>query len=100
MIKKEIAWHNLSLAKVFKAVSSSADGINTEESHKRRGKWGLNILAQEAKFSLLRIFFSQFKSALVYVLIIASLISLFFREFVDAYVIMSAVLLNVVVGFI
>lgn len=100
MIKKEIAWHSLSLSKVFKTVDSSSRGISTDEAHKRREKFGSNILAQATKFSLVGVFFSQFKSALVYVLIIASFISFFLGEFIDAYVIMAAVFLNVVVGFI
>ncbi|MFA6307967.1 MAG: HAD-IC family P-type ATPase [Patescibacteria group bacterium] len=100
MEKKEIAWHNLSLTSIFKTINSSKDGLDRSEAHKRRDKFGLNVLAEAAKFSLFKLFFSQFKSALVYVLIIASVISLFFGEYVDAYVIMAAVMINVVVGFI
>ena len=58
------------------------------------------VLAKEDKFSTLGIFLSQFKSSLVYVLVIAGFISLFFGEFIDAYVIFAAVFLNVIVGFI
>lgn len=100
MSKKEITWHNLSLAKVFKEVESSDKGLESSEAYKRHDKYGLNVLAQQAKFSAFKIFLSQFRSALVYVLIIASIISLIFKEFGDAYVIMVTVMLNVIVGFI
>jgi len=100
MLKKDIAWHNLPLAKVFKIINSSKEGLSRSEAHKRREKVGLNILASEAKFSLFKVFLFQFKSVLIYVLIIASIISFFFGEFVDAYVIMAAVMINVIVGFI
>jgi len=100
MSKKEIAWHNLSLTKVFKTINSSERGLSSQEAHQRKDKYGLNELAKGAKFSWFSVFLSQFKSALVYVLIIASIVSLFFGEFVDAYVIMAAVMINVVVGFV
>jgi P-type Ca2+ transporter type 2C len=100
MLKKDIVWHNLSLAKIFKITNSSKTGLANSEARKILDKFGFNVLAQANKFSSLDLFFSQFKSALVYVLIIAGFISVFFGEYIDAYVIFAAVFINVVVGFI
>ena len=66
----------------------------------RLKKGGLNVLPREKKFSQLKILASQFKSPLVYILLIAAAISFLLREFVDGGVILLAVFINTIVGFI
>jgi len=99
MTKQTIAWHSLSPQEVLKKIGSSEEGLSSQEWSKRYDKYGPNKLSKAEHFSSLAIFFSQFKSALVYVLLIAGVISLIFKEYVDVYVIFAAVLLNVIVGF-
>jgi P-type Ca2+ transporter type 2C len=99
MPKTKTVWHNLDITKTLKTLDASKNGLSTREAGQREEKYGSNILAQAKKFSAWRLFFSQFKSALVYVLLIAGAISLAFGEFVDAYVIFAAVSLNVFIGF-
>jgi len=93
-------WHSLTTDQVLKKLNTDGRGLSSQEAKKRLQKFGLNELVKAQKFSLGRLFISQFKSALVYVLLVAGGISLFFGEFIDAYVIFAAVLINVVVGFI
>lgn len=100
MLKSDTAWHHIALSKLFKEINSSDKGLSQEEAQKRLEKEGFNLLAKADKFSAFDLFFSQFKSALVYVLIIAGFISVFFGEYIDAYVIFAAVMINVVVGFV
>lgn len=100
MNKEKILWHNLSIEETFKALNTSRSGFSSQEAKNRQAKFGQNVLATGKKFSLWALFFGQFKSALVYVLLIAALISLIFKEFVDAQVILAAVILNVVIGFV
>lgn len=99
MNKEKNLWHNLSAEEIFKILNSSKSGLSSQEAKKRQEKFGQNVLAKGKKFSLLALFFGQFKSALVYVLLIAALISFIFKEFVDGQVILAAVILNVVIGF-
>ncbi|PLX24804.1 ATPase [Candidatus Parcubacteria bacterium] len=99
MPKININWHNLSSAQTLKKLNTNKKGLASQEAKKRLEKFGLNELVRAQKFSLGRLFISQFKSALVYVLLIAGIISFFFGEFVDAYVIFAAVFINVIVGF-
>lgn len=100
MKQEQTLWHNKSLEAIFEILNSSKNGLSSQEAHKRLAKFGKNVLATEKKFSLWALFFGQFKSALVYVLLIAALVSLIFKEFVDAQVILAAVILNVIIGFI
>ncbi|MBU1131501.1 HAD-IC family P-type ATPase [Patescibacteria group bacterium] len=97
---KEILWHHLPLDKVFDEVKSSDKGLSQEEAKKRLEKYGLNELPKKKRLPKLGILFSQFKSVLVYILLIAGFISLAMGERVDSYVIFFAVLINVVVGYV
>ena len=93
-------WHNLTTVQTLKKLNADKNGLSSQGAEKRLEKFGLNELVKAQKFSMGRLFISQFKSALVYVLLVAGFISLFFGEFVDAYVIFAAVFINVIVGFI
>lgn len=93
-------WHDLSINQVLDKLEASKSGLVSKEVDKRLEKFGPNVLAKEAKPRAWLFLLSQFKSALVYVLLVAGAISLLFKEFIDAYVIFAAVLINVIVGFV
>lgn len=93
-------WHNLNAGKVLHILKSSQKGLTSQEVEKRFKKYGKNKLPEKKKFSQLEIALNQLKSPLVYVLLIAALITFFLEEFVDTGVILVAVLINTVVGFI
>jgi len=97
---KEILWHHLPLGQVFEEVESSAQGLENLEAKKRQEKYGLNELPKQEKFSQGQVLLAQFKSVLVYILLVAGLISLIMGDRIDAYVIFLAVLINVIVGYI
>lgn len=93
-------WHNLSWQETVKMLKSNQEtGLKGEEIKARQKKWGLNLLPKEKPLSQTKIFIEQFKSPLIYILVIAGGATLFFREFTDATVIFGAVILNTVVGF-
>ena len=64
----------------------------------RQEKYGLNILPSEPDMSLLEHFFQQFKSPIIYVLLIATFMSLMIHEYTDAGFILLVLLLNAVIG--
>lgn len=70
------------------------------EAQKRQTKYGLNKLPEEKPLSQIKIFFSQFNSALIYILIIAGVLSFLLHEYVDSIVIAVAIIINVSIGFI
>ena len=99
-IMTENHWHSLSREKVVRSFVTDAEhGLSDEEAWHRQKKSGKNQLPAEKPLSKLGIFFDQLKSPLIYILIIAGLITLFFREFADSIVIFGAVILNTAVGF-
>jgi Ca2+-transporting ATPase len=85
---------------VFKAVKSSELGLSESEASLRLSQNGLNILAKEQEYSRLKVFVSQFKNPLIYILLIAGAVSFFIGELVDAQVIFLAVFINVIIGYI
>ena len=95
----ESIWHNLSVKKVLETLQTNKNGLTLVQATERLKKHGHNKLPEKKKFSALKIFLSQFKSPLVYILIIAAAISLALKEFIDMGIILAAVLINAGIGF-
>ncbi len=74
-------------------------GLTTIEAEKRLKQFGPNKLVEARKTSVIRLFFSQFSSPLIYVLLVASLVALLLKDFTDAAVILLAVVMNTFLGF-
>ncbi len=99
-MEKDISWHSLSSKEVAKILKTNPKkGLSEKEVLKRRKKFGRNILLQKKSFSKIKLFLNQFKSPLVYILLIAGIIILPFHEFIDAIVIFLAVIVNVSIGY-
>ncbi|MCD6388330.1 MAG: cation-translocating P-type ATPase [Desulfobulbaceae bacterium] len=74
-------------------------GLNEKEIHARQQKYGLNELKTETAFNPLAIFFSQFKSFIIYILLFAVAFSLIIGEYVDSIIILIILLINALIGF-
>lgn len=77
-----------------------ANGLSSQEALKRLQQHGPNVLPKKRPPSAVTIFFRQFLSPLLIILLIAGVITYFAHENVNALVIFSAVLLNAMLGFI
>ena len=75
-------------------------GLSSTEAANRLEKFGPNILKDSGGKNIFLIFLSQFTSFLIIILFIASAISFFLGETIDALLIMAIVVINGVVGFI
>ncbi|HCJ52217.1 MAG TPA: ATPase [Candidatus Kerfeldbacteria bacterium] len=98
MTKSEL--HTLSIDQAFQHLQSSHAGLSADEAAKRLVRYGRNELPHERPFSYATVFFSQFKNILIIILLGAVAISFVLRDYVDGYVILAAISLNVVIGFI
>lgn len=93
-------WHNFSWQEVVNKLNSNSEsGLSEEEVKIRQKEFGKNELPEEKPLSKLRLFFRQFKSPLIYILVIAGTVTLLLRDFTDSIVIFGAVFLNAIVGF-
>lgn len=94
-----VNFHSLTIKECFKNLKSSPKGLSKKEASKRLEKHGLNKIEEEKGMSNLQIFLEQFKSPLIYILLIAGAISIFLGENIDASVIFGAVFLNTAIGY-
>ena len=75
-------------------------GLDTSEVLKRQKEYGLNKLEEKKPTPLIILFLSQFVDVLIGLLLVAAAAAYFIGDFIDAGVIILAVLLNVIMGFI
>lgn len=92
-------WYAMPVDEIFADLSASKNGLDDEEIKKRHLKYGYNLLPRRRRQSLWLIFFRQFHSSLVYILLIAAFISFILKDYLDGGVILMAVFINVVLGF-
>ena len=96
----EVFWHNLSREETIKILRTDTEkGLGEKDVLLRQLEFGKNKIPEEKSLSELTILFEQFKSPLIYILIIAGIITLVLKEFGDSIVIFGAVVLNTVVGY-
>lgn len=94
-------WFSKTDTEILKELSVDASsGLSLEEAEKRLAQYGPNKLKSKPKKSLLSLFLSQLKDMLIYVLLGATLITVFIGEYVDAIIILSVVFVNAVIGVI
>ena len=93
-------FHNISFKKVLEELKSSTEGISDTKAKQRIHKYGQNVLPKETTKSKLVIFLLQFNNVLVYILIFAGISSLLMGEYVDSSVIFTAIIINVIIGFV
>lgn len=74
-------------------------GLNAQAIADREQQFGKNELKAEKKQSAASIFFHQFQSSVVYLLLAAALASVLYHEMLQAIGIMLAVLINAITGF-
>ena len=95
------AWHTGSPVALATALHTSCDGgLSDREAQQRLQREGPNELPEVQPPSLLKLFFSQFTSVIVWVLIGAAILSGLLEDWLDAAAILASVLLNGVLGFI
>ena len=75
-------------------------GLTTQEARERQAKYGLNKLDEKKATPLIVLFLSQFVDILIGLLLIAAIAAYAIGDVIDAGVIVLAVLLNVIMGFI
>ncbi len=94
-----LTWHALSANEVLQKLDTpESEGLSLEEVEKRQEKFGLNQLTEKPKATFLQLVFSQLKSFVILLLIVASIISAVLGEYVDAAAIIAIVVLNAVLG--
>lgn len=100
-MKPNKPWYQVPLAEIPRMIGSDVqNGLTQEEAATRRQKYGKNQLAEAEKIPLYVVFMNQFKDFMVGVLVVATILSFFLGEYLDAIAIIAIIFLNGVLGFI
>ncbi len=91
-------WHALEESAVLDRVQSDRHGLTTGEATARLARYGPNRLPTRPPPGICLIFLHQFLSPLIYILIVAGLVSLMLSEWTDAGFIFAVILLNALLG--
>jgi len=92
--------HTLSIEETITALETNAhDGISATEAEVRTAKFGANIYAAQKQKSVWLILLLQFKSPIVYLLMFAMAVTLYFQNYIEAISIAVVIFVNALIGF-
>jgi len=95
------SYYAQSIQDILKNLNTDGEkGLNSSEAKTRLEKYGYNELKKAKKLTPFKIFISQFKNALLLLLIFAGILSLILGEKIESIAIFGILLLNAVLGFI
>ena len=79
-------------------LNCTRDGLSSSDAKIRSERYGKNALPESKKQTLLNIFLEQFKSPIIYVLLIATVVSFSIKEFTDGFFILAVLFINAFIG--
>ncbi|MGQ9594095.1 MAG: cation-translocating P-type ATPase [Anaerolineae bacterium] len=94
-----VDWHAKSPEEVAAALGTDLHrGLSPEEAARRLAQYGSNELREMPRPGILQMLLDQFNNFLVIILLVASVLSFFLGEYLDAGAIMAIVVLNAILG--
>ena len=99
-IERAKAWYMKPIDDVFEELGTGVNGLSQAEAEARLDEYGLNQLVEEEKPPVWQTVLHQFKDPLIYILLIAAIITILLQDYIDAGVIIAVVVLNAIIGFI
>lgn len=93
--------HTFTLEEIFRDFDTNPEtGLTKNVASARLKKYGLNVYTSQKPKNTLLILLEQFKSPIVYLLIFGAVVSLFFKDFLEAAAILVVILVNALIGFL
>ena len=99
-IDKEASWHSMPVREVLGHLQTSEDGLDSSQAGQRLDKYGPNKLPRARKQGPFKRFLLQFHNVLIYVLLVATIVTALMQQWVDSAVIFAVCLVNALIGFI
>ncbi|MCK4650801.1 HAD-IC family P-type ATPase [Candidatus Babeliales bacterium] len=94
-------YYKIKLEKIISELKTNIpNGLSNKEAKKRLQKYGPNIIPEKKPLNAFFIFLKQFLSPLMFILLIASALSFLIGEIKDTIIILIAVAINIILGFI
>jgi len=93
-------WHNRSIEEITQELNTDIDtGLSLDEVKLRLEQYGENTLPRGKKARWWQLLFRQFINPLVFLLLLAAVMTYFIAEYLDTGFILVAVFVNVAIGF-
>ena len=93
-------WHATELGAVYSRLEATSEGLSTEEASARLERYGHNEVEAEEGISPLWILLEQYRSVLIWLLIVAAAVMAFVGHTLDAGVILGIVVFITLFGFV
>lgn len=90
--------HTLSAEESLRALGGSPHGLSANEAAARLARFGPNALPQPEPPGIFTVFLRQFLSPLIYILLLAAIVSMLLGEWSDAIFIFAVLLINAIIG--
>jgi magnesium-transporting ATPase (P-type) len=95
------SWHALEPAEVVAELQTDLDaGLTGDDATRRLERYGRNELHPDEPKSNFAILLDQFTSPLIYILLVAAVVTIAIDEYTDAAVIAAVLVINATIGFI
>ena len=91
-------YYKMEINEVLKELSTSRDGLSSNEVEKRIKKYGYASLPKKKSTSIFKLFFEELFSPMEIILLIAVLFSFFIGEVIDAFVLLLIIFVDVIMG--
>lgn len=91
-------FHKMTVEEIMPHLKAGRNGLTSQEVITRRAVYGKNLMPQPKSKTLVEIFFHQFRNPLIYVLIVAAIISIATGDVKDAIFITVILLFNAILG--
>jgi len=99
-MNENVKYHTIDAQRAVGLLESDPErGLDNSQVQEHGEKYGKNVLPEAERFSVFHILIEQFKSPLIYILIIAGFVTFFMGELTDSLVIFAAVFVNTAFGF-
>ena len=92
------SYFNTTTDEILKEFNVSKDGLSSKQASENLNKYGFNALNEKKKQTVIQVFLSQFKDLLVFILIIAGVISMMSKNVESTLVIFAVIILNAILG--
>lgn len=91
-------WHAIGAEEALDLLAIQKAGLDRQEVLNRRKIFGENVLPKPKPVSVFTLYLRQFKSPLIFLLLIAAAVSLTIQEFSDAGFIFAVLQINAIIG--
>ncbi|MDD5312787.1 MAG: magnesium-translocating P-type ATPase [Dehalococcoidia bacterium] len=99
MDQSEKAFWSIGAEDLLRRLDSSEQGLSDREASQRLSRMGPNLVKPRVQYNTFILFFNQFKSPIILILLFATLLAFFLGDRIDAVIILSIVVISGLLGF-